>query len=165
MISIPLNLRGIIGFSITLTVMMIVHIQMNSKTKNDYEKTTGQVTYFEQQLGQLPVRHMGKYRYLIIEGYEVPFEIFVGNEPGDFQPKFEQIDNLKVGDQITAFYYQTDNTKNEGVNRFIQFIDKDSESYFERGNSSKTLGVAIISLCALLTIGGLVLWKMKKIMF
>ena len=165
MISVPLNLRGIIAVSVALTGLMIVYIQMNSKEKIEYEKTTGQIIYLDKQLGQLPVRDLGKYRYLEVDGYEYPFEIFVGNESGDFKPKFEKIDNLNLGDTITVFYYQTEDVQNEGINRFIQFIDKKDDSYFERGNSSKTLGAVVISICVLLTIGGLTLWKMKKIKF
>jgi hypothetical protein len=165
MISIPLNLRGIIAVSIALTGFMIFYIQKNSKEKNEYEKTTGQIVYLDKQLGQLPVRDLGKYRYLEVNGYKYPFEIFVGNESGDFKPKYEKIDNLILGDTISVYYYQTEDTMNEGINRFIQFIDKNEESYFERGNSSKTLGAIVISICGLLTIGGLILWKKGKIAF
>ncbi len=165
MISVPLNLRGIIAVSISLTGLMIVYIQLNSKEKIEYEKTTGQIVYLDKQLGQLPTRHIGKYRYLEVNGYEYPFEIFVGNESGDFKPKFEKIDKLTVGDTITVFYYQTENTTSEGLNRFIQFIDKKNESFFERGDSGKTLGIVLISFCVLLIIGGVVLWRLKKISF
>ena len=165
MIPIPLNLRGIIAVSILLTVMTIVYIQMNSKGKFEYEKTTGKILYLEKELGQLPVRHVGKYRYLQVDGYKYPFEIFVGNESGDFKPKFEQIDNLKPGDIITVFYYETEHTRSEALNRFIQFIDKKNESFFERGSSSKTLGVVLICFCVLMVAGGIVLWRLKKINF
>ncbi len=165
MIHIPLNLRGIIAVSIVLAALAIVNIQMNSKGKVEYEKTTGQIIYLDKQLGQLPTRNLGKYRYLEVDGYAYPFEIFVGNESGDFKPKFEQIDNLVLGDTVTVFYYQTGNTKEERINRFIQFIDKGDRSYFERGDSSKTLGVVLVFMCMLLAIGGLILWKMKKIKF
>jgi hypothetical protein len=161
----PLNLRLIIVISIALSAMMIVYVHMNSKKKNEYQNSTGQITYLDKELGQLPARNKGKYRYLAVDSYEYPFEIFVGNESGDFKPKSEQIDNLKPGDTITVFFYETDNTKNEGINRFIQFIDKGDNSFFERGDSSKTLGIVVISLCGLLTIGGVILWKMKKINF
>jgi len=165
MISIPINLRGIIAVSVTLTVLMIVNIQLNSKEKFEYENITSQITYLDKQLGNLPVRDFGKYRYLQIENYEYPFEIFVGSESGDFKPKFEQIDKLKLGETVTVYFYQTDNTIKEGINRFIQFIDKENISYFERGNSSKKIGGVIISMCVLLLIGGIVLWKMQKINF
>ena len=165
MISIPINLRGIIAVSITLTVMMIVYIQRESKEKLEYEKNTGQITCLDKQLGNLPTRNLGKYRYLVIDGYEYPFEIFVGNESGDFKPKFEQIDKLKQGDTVTVYYYQTNDVIEAGVNRFVQFIDKDNVSYFERGNSQMTLSVVAISICVLLLIGGVVLWKKQKISF
>ena len=165
MIFTPMNLRGIIAVSITLTVAMIVYIQLNSKDKFEYEKITGQITYLDNQRGNLPVRHFGKYRYLQIDNYQYPFEIFVGSETGDIRPKFEQIDKLILGDTVTVYFYQTDNTIKEGINRFIQFIDKKNISYFERRNSSKKIGGVIISLCVLLLIGGIVLWKMQKIDF
>lgn len=163
--SIPLNLRGVIGTALAGSVLMLVFIKMNSKEKFEYESTIGQITYLDKQFGQLPTRDLGKFRYLVVDSYQYPFEIFVGSEAGDFKPKFEQIDNLRLRDKVTVFYYQVENTKVEGVNRFVQFIDKDNVSYFERGDSSKTIGTVVISLCILLAIGGLVLWKMKKIGF
>jgi hypothetical protein len=166
MISLSINnLRGIIAISIVLMTMTIVYIQLNSKEKSEYEKHTGQITYLDKQLGNLPVRHLGKYRYLKIDSYEYPFEMFVGNESGDFKPKFEQIDELKLGDTVTVYYYQTNDVTKKGINRFVQFIDKENVSYFERGNSQKTLGVVMISICVLLLIGGVILWKKKKIEF
>jgi hypothetical protein len=165
MVSIPINLRGIIAVSITVTVLMIIYIQSNSKGKLEYEKNTGQITYLDKQLGNLPVRDLGKYRYLKIDSYEYPFEIFVGNKSGDFKPNFEQIDKLKFGDTITVYYYQTSDVFKEEINRFVQFIDKENISYFERGNSKKTLGVVVISICVLLLISGVVLWKKRKIEF
>ena len=165
MISIPINLRGIIAVSIAVTVIMIVYIQLESKEKLEYEKRTGQIIYLDKQLGNLPIRHLGKYRYLKIDSYKYPFEIFIGNESGDFKPKFEQIDRLILGDTITIYYYQTDAVIKDEINRFVQYIDKENISYFERGNSKKTLGIVIITMCILLLISGVVLWKKKKINF
>lgn len=165
MISIPSNLRAILAVSIVMTAAMILYIMLNSKEKFNYENRTGQLTYLEKQLGNLPARNFGKYRYLKVDGYEYPFEVFVGSESGDFKPKFEKIDNLKIGDTVTVYYYQTENTKSEGINRFMQYIDKGHESYFERGDSSKTLGGVVISISVLLAIGGVILWKKKRIEF
>lgn len=163
MISILLNLRSIILVSIALIAMAVMYMNLNSKEKSDYEKRTGQITFLDKQYEQLPVRDLGKYRYLKIDSYEYPFELFIGNASGDFKPKFEQIDQLKQGDTITVFYYETESTLNEGINRFIQFIDKENSSYFERGDSSKTIGWVVISICILLIAGGVVLWRMEKI--
>lgn len=155
--AIPLNLRGLIATSLGISILMIVYMRMNSKTKHEYSQSTGEVIYLNQELGNLPLRDPGKYRYLQINGYDYPFEIFVGNESGDFKPAFEQIDQLKTGDKISVYYYETDNTYQEGINRFIQFIDKDGVSYFERGDSSKTFAFIVIGLCLLLTCGGIIL--------
>lgn len=165
MISVPLNLRGIIAISVTMVILTIAFIYMNSKEKSEYENSIGQITYLDRQLGELPVRNIGKYRYLMIATYDYPFEIFVGNESGDFKPKFEQIDNLKVGDTVSVFYYQTENTMMEGINRFIQFVDKDDKSFYERGSSNRTLGIVLILLSVLLATGGLILWKTNRIKY
>ncbi|MPR34001.1 hypothetical protein [Salmonirosea aquatica] len=98
-----------------------------------------------------------------IENYRFPFEIFVGNDEGDFKPKYENIDNLKEGDIISVYFYEIENTKKEGLNRFVQFIDKDNISFFERSNSTRTVAYIIISLSIILLFFGLLMWKLGKI--
>ena len=165
MISFPLNFRGIIAIAVGLIIMTIIYIKNNSREKKDYAKTTGEIVYLDKRLGELPSRDVGKYRYLKLQGYPYPFEIFVGKDPGDFGPKYEQIDHLQPGNIVSVFYYETDNTHSEKINRYIQFIDKGEISFFERGDSQRTLGVFMIGFCGLLIAGAFTLWKLKKIEF
>jgi len=165
MIIVPINLRGIIGVSIFLIILMISYVKLSSKDKNDYLHVNGEITYLEKQFKNLPSRDLGKYRYIKIQSYRYPFEIFVGNESGDFKPKFEQIDNLKLGDSITIYFYEINNTYSEEINRFTQFIDKESESYFVRGDGSRTIGLIVIVASIALALGGIVMWKMKRLDF
>ena len=165
MIIVPLNLRGIIGVSIFLIILMISYIKLSSKDKIDYEQKSGKITYIENHFENLPIRDIGKYRYIEIQSYSYPFEIFIGNESGDFKPKFEQIDNLKLGDSITIYFYETHNTHLENINRFAQFIDKGNVSYFEKGDSSEKIGLFVIVASIILSIGAIVMWKMKKLDF
>src|SRR5690242_18263935 len=104
MIPVPLTFRGITAISIVLAIMAIFYVKNNSREKKDYAKTTGEIVYLDKHLGELPFRDVGKYRYLKLEGYEYPFEIFVGKDPGDFSPKYDQIDDLKPGDRVSVFY-------------------------------------------------------------
>ncbi len=164
-IPVQFTFRSITVIAIIMIIMMIVYMQMNSKKKTEYTATTGQITYLDQQFEQWPPRNLGKYRYLKIEGYEYPFQIFVGKDAGDFKPKMEQIDLLKVGDTVTVFYYELEDTRKIGVNNFAQFIEKDNQPYFERGDSAKTMGIVVIVLAGLLIIGGFCLWKWGKIAF
>ena len=159
------NLRGIIIIAILMSAFMLWFIHLNSKQKKEYNSVTGRITFLDKQIGNLPVRDLGKYRYISIENYPYPFEIFIGKAVGDFKPKYEKIDNLKPGDKITIYYYETDNTTKEKVNRFVQFIDKGEASFYERGSSLKTVAIFIIGLCVLLIILGIELYKRKKISY
>ena len=161
----PHNLRGIIIIAILMAALMFWYIHMNSKQKKDYESITGQITYLGKTYKELPNRDFEKYRYLKVRGYGYPFEIFIGKDRRDFKPKFEQLNKLKTGDTITVYYYETNNTIETGINRFVQFIDKKNQSFFERGDSSKTLGIIVIGLCGLLIILGIELYKRKKVSF
>jgi hypothetical protein len=165
LILLTINLRSILAVSIVLIVVMIMFVQLNSKTKDDFNLTVGKITYLDIKFGELPKRDLGRYRYLMIEGYEYPFEVYVGSEVDEFKPAFERVDFLKPGDMISVFYDETNDTANEKVNRNIQFIDKENESYFERENSSKKLGAVGIAFCVLLIMEGVILWKMGKITF
>lgn len=146
-IPIPIRFRVIAIVSLILTGVFLFYIQRDSKEKNDYEKLTGILTYIEPEYGDYPVRHIGKYRYLQIESYPFPFEIFIGKDFGDFKPKFEQIDKLKTGDVVTLYYYETENDRRSGINRNVQFIDKNGISYFERGSSKNVMAVVMIFVC------------------
>jgi hypothetical protein len=165
MIPIPLNFRGITAVSIVLIVWMLVFIRRETKHKSDYDKATGRITYLEKKLGEFPLRNLEKYRYMKVSGYEYPFEIFIGNEFGDFKPKFQQIDKLKPGDTITVYFYTTDDTRKDGLNRFIQYIEMKENSFFERGDSGKLSGIVVIFICVLLLASGFILWKLGKISF
>jgi len=165
MIAYPVSFRGITAVMIVLIGFMVFYMYQNMKEKPEYDKTTGRIAYLDKQLGNLPFRDLGKYRYLIVEGYSYPFEIFIGSDAGDFKPKFEQIDNLHRDDTVTVYYYETDNTRGEGINRFMQYIDKKSTSFFELGNSARTTGIIIITLCILVILGAAALWKFRKIPF
>lgn len=121
--------------------------------------------YLNKHLGELPFRDIGKYRYLMLQGYPFPFEIFVGKDPGDFSPKYDQIDNLRPGDVVSVFYYETEYTQEEKINRYIQFIDKGETSFFEQGDSQWTMAWVAVGLMCFVIAGAFALWKFKKIEF
>jgi hypothetical protein len=165
MIILPLRFRVILVISVLLIIMGIVINNRNSKLKTDYKKITSSITFIGRQFGELPYRDLGKFRYIKIKDYPFPFEIFIGNEAGDFKAKSEKLDSLKIGDIISVYSYETANTRQEGINRFAQFIEKDNALYFERGNSNKILGLVIISISILLIIFSYIMMRMKKIRY
>lgn len=141
--------------SIAVFIAGIYLINRSSKGKSEYTKNEGNIVYFAKEYENLPNRHHGDYRYLQIDTYPYVFEIY---EPNSI-PAHNHIDELKIGDKIEIYYYETSNTHDEGINRFTQFIDKENISYFIRDGFQKTMGYVVMGIGVLLGIGGLVIKK------
>ncbi len=125
---------------VTIIVLAFGVLMRGQKDKNEFYKAAGRVTYLAKTYQELPVRHAGKYRYLQIDTYPKVFEVFIGNESGDFKPDFEQIDQLKVGDPLLIYYDETPREDDTRINRLAQYIDKDQQPYYIRGSWDKYMG-------------------------
>jgi len=165
MIVLPLRFRVIVAIAIIIMIAMIVVMFRDSQNKEEYDKIEGQITFIDKRFNQWPVRDFGKYRYIQMDQYPYVMELFIGKEWGDFKPKFEQVDNLKIGDTITAYYYETNDITNDGINRTVKFIDKNGVSYFEAGNAQNVMGVFVIVISMLLIVYAYYLWKKNKISY
>jgi len=159
MIPIIISVRGVIFTSIILVVLGIFVIINSTKDKSEYEKKTGIIEYFDKTYMDFPNRNHGDYRYLKIDNYQYVFEIYIANTDKEVEP----IDDLKIGDRISVYYYETGSTHSENLNRYIQFIDKNSTAYFKRGNFQKQLGFVILGLVVFLNILSFVFWKKGKL--
>ncbi|RED44154.1 hypothetical protein [Seonamhaeicola aphaedonensis] len=149
----------IIGFGIYLSIR-------GTKEKTEFNNVTGQIDYFDKTFQEINYRNKGDHRFIHIVDFPLIFDVFVGQASGDFGPKFEQLDKLKLGDEITVFYDdKTPLQKSHDIrfNKTVQFIDKDGEAYFIRGNKDKYGGYLAIGVGILLTITLLILKKIEKI--
>jgi hypothetical protein len=162
---IPFNFRSVLAVALGLIGISLYFLYYNSRDKSEYSVVTGQITLLAQEYGRWPIRNHGKFRYLQVEGYPYVFEIFIGKDPGDFSPKFEQIDSLKKGDIVSMYYYETDDTRAVELNRFAKFIDKDNRSFYEDGSSAKAVTMFIVVVGVLLVGGSALLWKKGKMPF
>jgi len=133
----------------------------DSKPMNEYDNINGKISYIGETYENLPNRNFGKYRYILLDSYPSVIEVFIGKETGDFKPKYENIDNLKLDDSIAI--YGDNLSENLYINRGVLFIKKENELYFEQGNSKVGLGIGIILISIFLSILGYVLMKKKKI--
>jgi hypothetical protein len=156
MIVIPLTFRSITFISLAIMITSILHVRFNSKQKEEYDYVQGRITYLDQEMGDLPSRDKGKYRYLIVDTYPFPFEIYADDQAN-------KIDNLNIGDQVSIFFYETRYTKSDRVNRYIQYLEKEGMVYFKRDNLQKITGYILITISLLLIIFAFALWKSKKI--
>tara|TARA_B100000809_G_scaffold38889_1_gene34047 strand:+ start:10572 stop:11090 length:519 start_codon:yes stop_codon:yes gene_type:complete len=150
---------AIIGFGIYLSVR-------GTKEKTEFENVTGKIDYFDKTFQEINYRNKGNHRFIHIADFPLVFDIFVGKETGDFSPKFEQLDKLKIGDEITI--YHADKTplqrnRDLRLNKTVQFIDKEGKAYFIRGNKDKYGGYFLGGIGILLGITLLILKKVGKI--
>jgi hypothetical protein len=131
----------------------------NSKSKEEYTKTTGKIEFLEQQFKDKPNRDKGSYRYLKVDSCSYVFEIYEPNH----EPISKSIDNLKSGDVIDVYFYETSNTTQEGINRFAQFIDHEGVPYFIRSGFQKQLGYIVICLGIFVNLLTVYFWRKGKL--
>ncbi len=156
-----MSVRRVIIASLMVLGIGIFVIVNNSKEKTDYNKVSGTIEYLGKDYQNLPIRHKGDFRYLKVDTYPYMFEIYEPNS----MPTEKTIDNLSIGDAIDVYYYETSNTRTEGINRYTQFIDKDKQPHFIRNGFQKQLGYILIGLCILMNIGVFIIWKKGKLMW
>jgi hypothetical protein len=149
----PVFSKGIISLIGVIILSVFLYLRAD-KEKTAFDKVTGHVIYFANSYENFPLRDKNKYRYLAIDDYPKVFEIFVGKEAGDFKPKFEQIDRLKKGDEITVYF----DDQEDPINRLAYFIDRGSESIFIKGSWEKGLAYFLVGL----SIGILILLVVLK---
>ena len=159
MIPIHTSARGALFASIVVLVLASIIIVNSSKPKNEYQESTGTIEYLDDEYGELPIRNKGDYRYLKISSYPLFFEIFEPNR----EETTSTIDDLKVGDVITIYYYENSSTGEAGLNRFAQFIDHQSRPYFIRNSFQKSLGYFLIGLAIIVSLLALYFWKKGKL--
>jgi hypothetical protein len=70
---------------------------------------------------------------------------------------------LKTGDIVTAYYYENSSTKEDGINRFLQFLEKDNKLYFKRTDFAIKLGCVMIALLLASMCLFYILYKKNKI--
>ncbi len=158
-IPIIISVRGVIFASIIVLSLGIFVTISNSKEKLEYEKASGTIEYYDKEFQNLPTRNKGDFRYLKIDSYPYLFEIYEPNS----EPIEKSIDDLMIGDKVDIYYYENSDTRDVGINRFAQFIDKEGEPFFVRNGFQKQLGYVVIGLSVLLNIMAFVLWKKGKL--
>lgn len=154
-----INFRGIAFVSIIGIGIGIFVIMNNTKEKLDYNKSSGAIEYIEKEFQNLPTRYKGDYRYLKINSYPRLFEIYLPNS----ELTEKTLDDLKTGDYIEIYHYETADTRNSGINRYTQFIDFNGQPYFIRSGFQEQLGYFLIGLFMLMIFTGFLLWRKEKL--
>lgn len=144
-------------------IVTLVFIQKGDKDRSAFQKISGKIVSIENSFERYPGKDTSKFRYILINNYPIPFEIFVGKSKYDFKPNVEQISLLKVGDSLTIYFDEKYTTKNEPVNNLAYFIDRKSEVIFVKGNAGKIFFLGFIIFCGILLVVITFLKKKGKI--
>ena len=155
-IFIPHRFRTLTAFSIVAIVAVIIFVNNNARDKKDYDKVTGKIIYLDKKMGEWPNRDFGKYRYLKLDNYSSPFEIYT-DEQG------KRFDSLRKGDIITSYFYVDTTFSDNNINRHLQYVEKGNKLYFERGDFRILLGYSIIGFLVFTIILWCVLYQKGKI--
>ena len=158
----PIFIKSI-GTLAVCIVLSLVYVQKGDKQRSAFQKISGNIISIDNSDERYAGKDTSKFRYISIDNFPKPFEIFIGKSTGDFKPTFEQVDNLKVGDSLTVYFDESNKSKNDPVNRLAYFIDRGSEVIFIHGNSIKSLIYGLIIFCALFMIVLVILKKKGKI--
>lgn len=158
----PIFKKALIGSAIIIALGAVLYSK-SAKPKLEYHAVTGKIDYIDSSLEKLRPRD---HRFIHIEGQDKVFDVFIGMETGDFSPQFQKIDELQLGDEITV--YHSDDTplqrnRDLRLNKNVEFVDKNGQSYFVRGTKNKMGGIAFMGVGALLALGVIVLKQRGKI--
>lgn len=148
-------LKRLVGGCVLIIFFGFFLLFRSEKKKLDFNSVIGIIDYYDKTFGKLNKRD---HRFIHITGYDLVFDLFIGKRTMDFSPKYEQLDKLKIGDTITVYYAdKTPFQKNRDLrlNKTVQFIDKDNEAYFIKGNKDKYgsyffIGIGFLTLLMLL---------------
>ena len=130
------------------------------KSKSSFQNVSGIITSFSNSIESFPDKDSSKFRYLQLDNSPKTFELFIGKGSGDFRPKFEKIDDLKIGDSVLIYFDENYKTQQDPINRLVYFIDKGGEAIFIKDGFEKYLACFIIGI-SLISILTLVILKRK----
>lgn len=155
-------LKSVLVLCIVIILGIFIYVRAE-KEKTSFESVTGKIIFLDKSIATFPNKDTTKYRYIQLDIYPKAFEVFIGKEEGDFKPKFEAIDKLKMNDIITIYFDENLYTQNDQINRLSYFIDRDRETIFIKGGKEKYIALFIIGVSLLLILMLIVLKQKGKI--
>jgi hypothetical protein len=127
-----------------------VFVQKGDKHRSELNKIDGLVVSIDNSHERYAGYDTAEYRYLLIDFYSRPFQLFIGKDALDLKPAFENIDRLRISDTITIYYDENSESGASAVNHLAYFIDRGNENIFTRGNPVKYMVYGLISFCGLI---------------
>lgn len=149
------SFRFILLISLALIAFFGYRYYQDTLPKEKLPHIEGRITYIDKKLGANPNRDFGMYRYLKLDSYNYPFEIYI-DAPAD-QTRF---DSLKTGDAVQV--YGNGGLSDDSLNRFATRIEKQNKPYFVKSDFSKQLSIVMIGALVIFCQICFILYKKKK---
>lgn len=144
---------------VSLIVLFCYYIYRDGNPKTSFKQVRGIVTALHNFHKDFPGKDTACYRFLSIDRYPKPFELYMAKTAGGFKQQLNLINDLRTGDSVTVFYRESLNTYADPVNNLVYFIERGNTPVFIDGNSKKYLSYGMIFFFALLI---LILFILKK---
>lgn len=152
----PIRFRAIIIVCTIIIIGMYYLLSINIKDKKVLKHSTGTIVYLNKTFLQYPSSEKELYRYVSIANYPFMFEVYAKEQA-------KSIDKLQNGEIVTVYYSDINETNNDGINRSLQYIEKDNKIYFKKAGYSIYLIYTVILLTIVCGIGSYALYKNNKI--
>ena len=114
-----------------------------NKTKEEFFHCEGKIEFVTETYQEYPLKNPGQYRYLKIDCYKKPFQVYVGDS--------QKLD-VQAGDVLSVYY--DDNEKEDAIkiNRLLQYVDKNGTAVFVRSAKDKIGGIVGIIFCLVMAV-------------
>lgn len=152
----------VFGAVLMFIIMAGYLITRSDKPREEFIYQKGTISYLSQIHPLQPQsKPRPKHVYLILNEYERIFEKFTGNDKGDFSPRMNRLNELKVGDEVEIYFEENTKTQREQVNRLLQYLDKEGDLYYLRSKADKYIGFFLLGCSGLLLVFGIYM-KLKS---
>ena len=137
------NLKAIIVVASVIAIVSMYMLSLKAKDKKELKQSTGTIVLIDKQFLNLPARSdIGKYRFISINTYPYVFEIKTGSDA-------QNIDKLNLGDKITVYYNDLGESDRSGINKTLQFIDKNNSQVYKSSSSYFVFGIIGLIIAAI----------------
>ncbi|MEM9985542.1 MAG: hypothetical protein AAF804_10640 [Bacteroidota bacterium] len=156
----PTRLALAAAFALLMGIYLLFR---SDQSRDTFTRLTGPITYLAKvnptQSGSDP---KDKVLFLTVEGSSRVFELFVGEEWGDFSPRVNRLAELKVGDQVEIYFQENEQTQSLPTNKLLQYLDHQGEAHYQRGGADRAMGYTLFGLAGLLLIWAGLLWRKRE---
>ena len=136
------NFRSVTFVFVCISLLYVLIYWRDQWPRENFKSIEGLVSYIDHKVPEgvtLKSVPKGDHLYLGLSTHHHLFAIPVDKRWNYFNPEFDQLDKLQMGDIVTVYIKDTYN---------VMYVDKGGENYFRRGNMYRSALLMYLTLCA-----------------